>query len=236
MSDEKQASGTPAPAAAETQTPATGDQSQDGGQSAVAQAAEVVTDQQKKLNDTLAERGRELKAERTRAAKLESDLAEAKAKNEELWYKHPDTPEEAKAAFRAERERAAKEGPKVQQLQNRATISEAIADEENPAVRAALKSLRSKAEASGRYPDADTIAAIRESLTPGDGDGAKVDDETPPNVSASRTTRSAAGPSIDEQIKEVEAAIKAGKTSYERSGLLGLRQKKAMEQAGIARG
>lgn len=230
MPEATQASVTPAAAVVETPAPATDPQSQQPGGPAVAQAAETPESEQKKANDKLAERGRELKAERERVAALTAQLEEARSKGEKLWYTHPDTPEEEKAAFRNSREQAAKDAPKMAALQNKAALSDAIADEESPVVRAALRALRTKAETSGKYPDADFISAVRESLTPAEGTEPAVEEKTPPAVRANRGTQTVAGPSIDAQIAELEKAVKTDKSRY--GELLNLRaEKTAMEKA-----
>jgi hypothetical protein len=231
VAGEQQASVPPVAEEGKTPTPAGDEQSAAAKVAADAQAAGTSDDKIKEANDKLAERGRELKAERERAKALEAQLEEANNVREKLWYTHPDTPEEEKQKFRSSREQAAKDAPKMATLQNKVALAEAIADEESPVVRSALRALRVKAEQSGKYPDADMIASIRESLTPADdGTQQQSEDKAPPAVGALRGTRAAAGPSIDEQIKEVEKAVKAGNQS--RYGeLLGLRQQKSMEEA-----
>lgn len=241
MGDTTQASASPEAEAAKgdqsvkTQTPPTAEAN------AAAQAANV-TDEQKKANDRLAEIGRERKAEKERIKTLESELQAERTEKERLWFTHPDTPEEKKDEYRRGREQAVKDAPKMEQANNRIALAEAIADEENPVVRKALRSLKTQADASKRYPDASIIAALRASLAPDEGDSEasqhQPGEENLPNVSSSRGTRAAAGPSIDDQIKEVETALKTriNPKGYSYGDLLGLRQASQMEKAAAARG
>jgi hypothetical protein len=232
MAGEQQASVSPEAKVAETQTPGAGDPSAAAKVEAEAQAAEASEeDKVKAANDKLAERGRELKAERERAKALEAQLEAEREAREKLWYTHPETPEEEKQAFRSRREQAAKDAPKIASLQNRIALSDAIADEDNPVVRSALKAMRVKAEASGKYPDADMITSIRESLTPSVEAEERTEEKAPPGVSAVRGTRASAGPSIDDQIKAVEDSIRKHDGKFQYGDLLALRQQKTMEEA-----
>lgn len=230
MTEAGQASDTPE-AKAKTPTPEEGEQSQ----KAEADAGRKQTDltdeqkQQKAENDRRAEQGRELKAQKARADAAEGKLAEEREKREKLWYSHPDTPQEEKDAWRRSREQEQKTAPAIAQANARAALADAIADEDNPQVRKALKAIRANAEATKVYPDPSVIAALRVSLTP-EGEGTEQPSEkTPPNVTASRGTRAAAGPSIEDEIKTAEESVRKKDGNYSYGNLLALRQKQQME-------
>lgn len=227
MGDEQQASVTPAAEAAKTPAPEGDSQSEKGTETAERKQPEV-TDEQKKLNDKLAQQGRDLKAAKDEAARLQTELAEARERGDKLWFTHPDTPEKDKDEFRKSREQANKDAPKLATMQNRIALSDAIADEENPTIRKALRSLRETADASKEYPSASFIAALRASLAPEKDEGTKTVEEAPPgNVSATRGTGAAGGPSLDEQIKVMETVVKSDRSRY--GELLALRQRKFAE-------
>ncbi len=196
-------------------------------------------EQLKAANDKLAVAGRETKAERTRREALEAEVEQLRTEKDKLWFTHPDTPEEQKDEFRRRREAEAKDAPKLAQANNRIVLAEAIADEENPTIRKALKFLQTKAKESGKYPDSSTIAALRESLAPDEGasgSGKQTEEETPVGVSSSRGTQSVSGPTIDEQIKVVEESVRKRDGKYTYADLLGLRQAKTQQVATAARG
>jgi hypothetical protein len=189
--------------------------------------------QRKQLSDTLAQRGRELKQARDDAAQAKAQLAEERAKREQMWYEHEATQEE-KDDFRKRRESEAKDSSKVAQLTNKASLLEAIAEEDNPTALKALRALKAKSDKSGKYPDADSISALRESFVSDDEETEEPTpsaEKTPVAVKATPGTRQVM-PSIDEQISTAEKSVrlKDGKFTY--GDLLALRgQKTALDKA-----
>lgn len=195
-------------------------------------------DERKLLADKLAIAGRELKSAREAAAKAEANATEEKAKREELWYKHAAT-EDEKADYRKSREADVRDGSKLASLLNRASLLEAIADEDNPQTLRALKALKARSDISKKYPDSDTVAALRESFVIDDNDegkGTELDSEkVPVAVTASRGTQGVQ-PSLDDQVKEAEQSVKAKDGRFSYGNLLGLRQQAQMAKDAAKRG
>lgn len=192
-------------------------------------------EQLKVANDKLAAAGRETKKERDARVALEAEVATLREKTDKLWFSHPDTPEAEKDAYRKSRETEAKDAPKLAQANNRIALAEAIADEEDPTIRKALKALKTASEGAKVYPDASVIAAIRESLTPEGGTKIQTQEDALPNVSSSRGTQSSGGPSLDDQIKIVEASVRSRDGKYSYGDLLALRQQATQAKQVAAR-
>jgi hypothetical protein len=187
--------------------------------------------ERKQLSDRLAQQGRELKAARDEKDRLQSELSTAKAERERIWYEKEASPEE-KVQYVKDRDTRQKEAPKIAMLENRSALAEAIADETDPAIRKALQAFKSKGKETGKYPDAEFVASLRESLRKDDS-GAEnlgnVETEKPlPRVSAVRGTRGVE-PSIDDQIAVAEKSVKAKDGRFTYGDVLNLRFQKSQQ-------
>lgn len=174
-------------------------------------------DRSKKLADSLAARGRELKAAEA-AAKAAKEEAEAlREERDQLRYEHKMSDAE-KEEFRKEREAKTKtkNDPEKANLANENALLKAIHAEDNPAAKKALTKMLEKATASGKFPDAVAITALRESFEPDEdkdeGTEDEKDEKAPLKIKASRGTATSTV-NIDAQIEQTKKDIKDGKAT-----------------------
>lgn len=185
------------------------------------------TETQKKLTEA----GRKRKAAEEEAKKLREENEALRKAREELWFKH-EASEQEKDEYRRRLERDKKESPQIARLTNENSLLRAISEEENSVVKKALRGIYAKAEKTGKFPDPETVQALRESLLPEDDESPEEETQrkAPPKVNATRGTRSITA-SPEEELKAARESVKKRDGRYTAGDLLVLEQQVQMAKA-----
>jgi hypothetical protein len=201
-------------------TPADAELSEETSPEEKAAAAEA---ERKALLDKHAQQGRDLKAEREARVKAERRTAELEEEREKTRYEKMDVDEQAE--YRRQKETTEREAPKSQNLTNEKDLLLVLAETDDPKITKALSSLYYRSEARGKFPDKDTVLAFVEGLTPETEEEDEPKKKDPPKVTASRGTRTVE-PSVDEEVKAIEASLKKKDGKFQYGDLLVARQKR----------